>query len=292
MCYSVAQTSSERPFEVIFSKTFALSLVFAFLGLLRPGYAAVDSTSLNYAFNQMYSLDFQTAHKMFENWQEMHPEDPLGPASNAAAYLFGEFERLHILEFDLFVQDRKLEKTDQLLPDPNIKAAFEGELARADSIAAKVLAQSSNDRNALFAKTLIDGLRGTYAALVEKKKRDALDFLKESRSNAEKLIAIDSTYYDAYLAIGIENYLLGIRSAPTRWVLRLSGAQTSKDKGLANIRITAEKGSYLAPYARLLLVIAYLRDHDRDAAKKLLVDLARDFPQNRLYQVELARLYN
>ena len=238
----------------------------------------------------MYNLDFPAAHKTFETWQELHPRDPLGAASNAAAYLFGEFERLHILEFDLFTEKQPLENIDKFAPDPKFKMAFEGELAKAVDIAAKILAQSPDDANALFARILTDGLRGNYAALVEKRKRAALEFLKSSRSTAEKLVAIDPTYNDAYLAIGIENYLLGLRSAPTRWVLRLSGAQTSKEKGIANLRVTAEKGRYLAPYARLLLVITCLRDQDRNTAKKLLADLARDFPQNRLYQIELARL--
>ena len=70
------------------------------------------------------------------------------------------------------------------------------------------------------------------------------------------------------------------------------GAQTDKDKGIANIQITANKGKYLAPYARLLLVIDRLREKDRTTARKLLEDLARDFPQNRLYKIELARLQN
>ncbi len=251
--------------------------------------APVDPASLESGFRQMYNMDFPAAHKTFETWQAVHPEDPLGAASNAAAYLFAEFERLHILDLSLFIEDQRADSFNQLRPDPSTKAAFEGELIKSDGLAAKVLAQSSKDPNALFAKTLIDGLRGMYSGLVEKKKRDALDFLKASRSNAEKLIAIDPAYHDAYLAIGIENYLLGLRSAPARWVLRLSGSQTNKEKGIANLKITAEKGSYLAPYARLLLVIAYLRDQDRNTAKKLLADLARDFPQNRLYQAELAR---
>jgi hypothetical protein len=120
--------------------------------------------------------------------------------------------------------------------------------------------------------------------------RDGLGFLKTSRSTAEKLISIDPTYHDAYLALGIENYVLGSRSAPTRWVLRLSGAQTSKDKGITNLRVTAEKGRYLAPYARVLLAIAALRDDDRSTARKLLSELAHDFPHNRLYYIELAKL--
>src|SRR5262249_38006924 len=157
---------------------------------------------------------------------------------------------------------------------------------RADDLAARVLGQSSKDRNALFAKSLTDGLRGNYAALVEKRKGPALNFLKSSRTNAEQLIAIDPNYNDAYLAIGIENYVLGVRSAPTRWVLRLTGAETDKNKGIQNLKITAEKGRYLAPYARLLLVIAALRDQDRSTAKRLLSGLVKEFPQNHLYQAE------
>jgi hypothetical protein len=271
------------------SSLLAAGMLF-FVHCVYAGTPESTADSLETGFRQMYNLDFPAAHRTFEAWQQLHPDDPLGAASNAAAYLFNEFDRLHILELDLFTDNHRLEGLDKRSPDPKIKIAFERELSKADDIAAKILAQSANDRDALFARALTDGLRGNYAALIEEKTAPALDFLKSSRSMAEKLIAIDPTYNDAYLAIGIENYLLGIRSAPTRWVLRLTGAQTNKDKGIANIKITAEKGRFLAPYARLLLVIACLRDHDRSAAKKLLAGLARDFPQNHLYQIELARL--
>jgi hypothetical protein len=266
------------------------ALVLIFAQLADAAGPKSQPISLDTGFGQMYNLDFAAAHKTFEAWEALHPDDPLGAASNAAAYLFAEFERLHVLELDLFTESRRLEHFGKLSPDPQSKIAFEGELAKADAIAGKILTQSPDDCDALFARTLTDGLRGNYAALVEKQKRDALNFLKSSRSMAEKLIAIDPDYHDAYLAVGIENYLLGLRSAPTRWFLRLTGAETNKEKGLANLKITAEQGRYLAPYARLLLVIACLRDQDRDSAKKLLAGLVRDFPHNRLYQIELARL--
>jgi hypothetical protein len=237
----------------------------------------------------MYNLNFAAAHKTFETWQQFHPQDPLGPAANAAAYLFSEFERLHILELDLFTDNQKIDHLETT-PDPEIKTAFEAELTKADDIALKVLADSSDNPNALFARVLTEGLRGDYAVLIEKRNRAGLGFLQSSRSIAEKLIAIDPTCYDAYLAVGIENYLLGLRSAPTRWLLRLSGSQTNKDKGIAALAMTAEKGTYLKPYARLLIAIAALRDNNKGKAKELLSDLAKEFPQNRLYRLELSRL--
>jgi len=271
-----------------------LVLAFCVAGLsialrAEPLPADAGALTLNTGFRYMYNLDFPSAHKTFETWQQLHPADPLGPAANAAAYLFSEFERLHILEIELFT-DRDRLQLFKAVPDPQIKASFESELAKADRIAADALAQSPEDLDALFARVLTDGLRGDYAALIEKQDGTGLNYLKSSRSTAQKLLAIDPEYYDAYLAIGIENYLLGLRSAPVRWMLKLSGAKPDKEEGITKLKITAENGRYLAPYARLLLAIAALRDKDRRTATELLSGLVRDFPENRLYRNELERL--
>src|SRR5262245_2976375 len=168
---------------------------------------AAPTVTLDDGYRHMYNLDFAAAHKTFQSWQEQHPDDPLGPASNAAAYLFGEFERMHILELDLFANNKRFEQQKKVSPDPGVKTAFEQELAKADAIAKNMLSVSSEDRNALFARVLTDGLRGDYAALIEKKTGAGLSFLKSSRSTAEKLLKVDPDYHDAYLALGIENYV-------------------------------------------------------------------------------------
>ena len=49
---------------------------------------------LDPGYVDLYNLDFAGAHKQFSAWMQAHPEDPLGSASDAAAYLFGEFDRL------------------------------------------------------------------------------------------------------------------------------------------------------------------------------------------------------
>ena len=245
---------------------------------------------LDVGYRQMYNLDFQGAHQSFQLYENTHPQDPLGPVSNAAAYLFSEFDRLHILEVEFFTDPHKFEVREKLSPDPAIRANFDKELNSATQIADQALAHSPRDSNALFAKVLADGLRGDYLALIEKRNLAGLRYMKTGRALAEKLISIDPSYYDAYLAIGVENYLLGVTAAPVRWILRLGGAETSKSQGIANLKLTADKGHYLAPYARLLLAVAALRDQDRITARNLLAGLSREFPQNSLYQKELAHI--
>ncbi len=260
--------------------------------LSTPALAAtsVDASTLEVGYRQMYNLDFDSAHQTFAAWEQAHPEDPLGPVSNAAAYLFAEFDRMHILESELFVNDAKFQKREKLDPDPNVQTAFQNELRNSERIAQQILSRSPDDHAAIFAKVMIGGLRGDYMALVEKRNMAALSTLKSSRALAEKLLAQDPSYYDAYLAVGVENYLLSVNPAPIRWLLRLGGAQTDKEEGIAKLRLTASKGHYLAPYARLLLAVAALRDHDRVQAREILSGLAQEFPHNPLYRKELARI--
>jgi hypothetical protein len=70
----------------------------------------------------------------------------------------------------------------------------------------------------------------------------------------------------------------------------MRGAQTDRALGLEKLRLTAEKGHYLAPFARLLLAVAALRDHDTNRARDLLAGLVREFPGNSLYAQELTGL--
>jgi hypothetical protein len=250
----------------------------------------VTPSSLESGYRQMYNLDFDGAHQTFAAWEGSHPEDPMGPISNAAAYLFAEFDRLHILESEFFTDDKRFVQRQKFEPDPRTHEAFDSELTRGERLSDQILSRSPKDGAALFSKVMVGGLRGDYMALVEKRNMAALSTIKNARATAEQLLSQDPSYYDAYLAIGVENYLLGLNPAPVRWLLRLGGAQTDKDQGIAKLRLTAEKGHYLAPYARLLLAVAALRDHDRMEARRLLSGLADEFPQNPLYRRELARI--
>jgi len=278
--------------QQILNRSKAAVALLALVGASLAAYAtdAVAPPDLDRGFQQMYNLDFGGAHATFAAYQQARPEDPMGHVSNAAAYLFSEFDRLHILESDLFTDDHKFDNRGKLTPDPTLKTEFESELAKSADLANRILAQNSNDKNALFAQVLAGGLRGDYAALIEKRNLASLSYMKTSRTIAQKLLLIDPTCYDAYLAIGIENYLLGSSAAPVRWMLRMTGSQTDKEEGVQRLRLTADKGRYLAPFARLLLAVAALRDKDRQTARTLLAGLAIEFPGNLLYAKELARI--
>ena len=70
------------------------------MGAVRVGASEllVSLPPLDRGFHLLYNLDFEGAHSIFAMYQQGHPEDPLGPTSDAASELFSEFHRLGILE--------------------------------------------------------------------------------------------------------------------------------------------------------------------------------------------------
>lgn len=248
-------------------------------------------TPLDTGYRQMYDLQFSAAHHSFQEWAQLHPDDPMAPVSDAAADLFSEFHRLRILQSEFFLNDDLSAVRERARPDSAVKQSFYKLLEQSRQLADQILHREPQNQNAEFATVLRLGLRSDYLALVEKHYVASLSEIKAGRILADKLIASNPAYGDAYLAIGVENYLLSLKAAPLRWLLRADGAQTDRDRGIKNLEITAERGHYLMPYARILLAVAALRDHDVARGKQLLQGLAEEFPDNPLYAQELARLH-
>ena len=218
----------------------------------------------------MYDLQFEQAHASFHAWMEQHPDDPMGPAGDAAAFLFAEFDRLHILQSEFFLHDDTFLNRKKPNPDPDLKRSFDAQLKQTQMLADKILAKDATNANAEFATLVRLGLQSDYLALIEKKYMSSLADVKASRSIAEKLLAANPDFADAYLAVGVENYLLSLKSAPLRWFLRMGGAETDKDRGIQNLTLTAQRGHLLMPYARVLLAVAALRDKNTARARELL----------------------
>src|SRR5487761_1716209 len=108
---------------------------------------------IDQGFHDMYNLHFGQAHALFAKYMAEHPEDPMGPVSDAAAYLFSEFHRTGVLDVQLFTNDTSYLR-HKTVPDPAIKKAFDADLDKTNQLADLVLKKNPKDARALFAKTL------------------------------------------------------------------------------------------------------------------------------------------
>src|ERR1700674_5390083 len=240
---------------------FCVCLLFMLSARASP--VPLVGTALDQGFLDMYNLNFDVAQRDFAAWESQHPDDPMGPVSQAAGLLFSEFNRLGVLESQFYENDTAFERREKVLPDPAVRGRFRAYLGRASNLAHVRLTKNTKDKDGLFALTLSAGLEADYAALIEKRNLASLHSAKEASVWAQQLLAVCPDCYDALLATGFSKYIIGSMAAPVRWILRMGGMSADKRGGIADLETTAEHGHYLAPFARILLAIAYVRDKDK-----------------------------
>jgi len=260
---------------------FAAWLLAAPLGVAGP---------FDQAFDDLYNFNFAGAHAVLDEYIAKHPQEPLPYAMRGSAYLFRELDRLGILEGEFFVDDKRIIDKKKLKPDPDIRARFLTAVDSARSRAQTVLDGNPNDRDALFAMCVTQGIATDYMALVERRQVASLIPMRQSNNYAQQLLRIDPHYYDAYLTTGLSEYLVGSLPFFIRWFIHFDNVSGSKQKGVDILLTVARQGHYLKPFAKILLSIAYLRDKDPRRTRDLLAELYRQYPSNPLFKKELDKV--
>jgi tetratricopeptide (TPR) repeat protein len=251
---------------------------------------ALHLPELDTGFHFLYELKSEEAHKQFEAWQKSHPEDPLGSAAEAAAYLFEECYRQGVLTSEFFLDDKRFLGKIPLKPDPELRAAFFAADKQAQDLAQLQLKTNPDDPNALFAMTLSLGMEADYASLIEKRQLDSLKKIREADAYSKRLLKIAPDAADAYVGLGTANYFIGSQPIVTKFFLGVVGIHGDKEAGIHQIEITADHGHYLAPFAKIMLALAALREKKPEVARTQLHELVVEFPENPLFANELAKL--
>ncbi|HXX20606.1 MAG TPA: hypothetical protein VEJ46_14485 [Candidatus Acidoferrum sp.] len=255
----------------------------------QPGSPAVlPSPLLDAGFHQLYELNFQGARANFLSFQQQHPEDPLGKAAEAASYLYEQFNTKGIFSSSFFLNDSKFLNGADGTAAQNRNEAFLTANGRAREMAKEQLKSNPNDAHALLVLTMTDGMEADYDALIVKKQLAGLGLTKQAEGEATKLLAVDPTAEDAYLALGAANYVIGCLPGYKRAFLWFGGIHGDRARGMDQMQRTADHGHYLQPFAKILLALASEREHQEDRARALLTALSNEFPANPLYAHELA----
>jgi len=243
---------------------------------------------LDAGFHDLYVLNFQGARAQFLAYQKMQPDDPLGKAAEAASYLYDEFNDKGVFTSAFFLNDSKLLGGVDGSPSQNRNEPFLGANHQAREMAKQVLKSNPREPHALLVLTMTDGMESDYDAFIEKKQLASLSLMRQAEGEANTLLAIDPTAQDAYLALGASNYVIGCLPAYKRVFLRFGGIHGDKARGIQQMQLAAEHGHYLRPFAKILLALAYEREHQMERARALLAELTAQFPENSLFAGELA----
>lgn len=251
---------------------------------LLPLAAFAQSPDLAPGFHQLYHLHFAEARAIFLNWQRAHPQDPMGFAAEAAAHLFEEFERHGVLTIEFFLNNDLFLEGIQGTADSVRTQAFERANAKARELA------TGRDPNALLALTLAAGMAADHAALITKRHIESLRQIREAQRHAQHLLAAAPQVTDGYVALGAANYILASLPAYKRAALWFGGMAGNKQQGMDQLARAALGGPYLSPYAKTLLALVFMREKRNADARRLMRELATQFPESPLFARELRKI--
>ncbi len=275
------------------SKRFLFVFLIAILALAyAPSYLAQagEKPQIESGFNLLYELKFGEARKQFSEWQTTNPKDPLGYEAMAASYLFQEFYYQHVLTSEFFLKDERLLGGIRGKPDEVRKASFEAANQKGKELAGRRLSEDPQDANALFALAIATGMQADFESILERQQMKSLSLIKEAEGYAKRLLALRPDEADAWLSLGAANYIIGSLPAYKRFFLWFGRIHGDKNLGMEQLRMTAEKGHYLKPFAEIFLALAAMREKQEDLARNELLDLVTRFPENPLFKEELTHL--
>jgi hypothetical protein len=268
--------------------------------MLRPWFVLILTASsafgaaeapMDEAFRHLYNFHFDAAQDVLNRYIAAHPQEPLPYAVRASGYLFYELDRLGILESEFLIDDKRIAKKEKALqPDPKVRAAFMKALDDVQARATAVLAADPNDKSALLAMCIDQGVTMDYMAFIEKHQFRSLTPAERANSYAQRLIKLDPSFHDAYLTAGLSEYLVGSLPFFIRWFVHFDNVNGDKGKGVVSLEKVARDGHYLRPFAKILLGIINLREKKYREAQRLLVELNHDYPENPLFRTELTKL--
>ena len=141
-----------------------------------------------------------------------------------------------------------------------------------------------------FVRSMFVAFGDTQAQLSDHCSRLNSQVPDRSPRYAKKLLVIAPDAADAYLGLGTANYIIGSLPGIKKFFLGFIGIHGDKKVGTQQLKIAADLGRYLRPFAKILLALAALGEKKPDVARVQLAELVAEFPGNPLFASEPAKL--
>jgi tetratricopeptide (TPR) repeat protein len=168
---------------------------------------------------------------------------------------------------------------------PELDAVFHEHLDRALRLAEQ-RCRTDCSADAHFQLGAAYGYKATYAATVAGSLFGSLGPARRAYAEHQRVLDLDPARKDAGLIVGLYRYAVASLSLPSRWMAHLAGFGGGRDRGLRMVEEAARYPSDVQTNARFTLIVIYNREARFDDALKVIAELQRQYPRNRLLWLE------
>src|SRR5262245_22517566 len=245
----------------------------------------------------LYNMDYGTARTKFEEIKKRVPNHPAGDLYVATVIWLEHLNKSRRLQTSLYKNessfyagaDKANEDSEGDAVDPAVDRAFRDRMALARTKALALVTRNKNDSDAQYFLGAYYGVMAGYEASTARKFYSAMRNGSRSVDAHEKTVKLDPNYTDAYLSLGMYDYIVGSLPFMYKALAAVVGARGNKQRGITRLKGVVEKETATADDARVMLLAIYQNEKRYEDALALLDQLSAKY--QRSYLVKLERAY-
>lgn len=266
--------------------TAAVLLALAALSVPRSASAQSSRELRERAADLVYNLDHADAIRLLRQAVAADPNDSNNHRALASTIWLDILFKRGAVTVDHYLGSFTKANVDVKNPPGDLDAEFKRSIAKAIELAEKRAAAAPRDPQAHFELGTAVGLQASYIASVEGRLMAGFKAARRSYDAQETVLQLDPRRKEAGLIVGTYRYLVSTLSLPLRWMAYVVGFGGGKETGLRMIEETAAAGGENRTDAEFALVLLYNREKRYNDAMRVLANLRRRYPRNRLVLLE------
>ncbi|HEY3250823.1 MAG TPA: tetratricopeptide repeat protein [Ignavibacteria bacterium] len=241
----------KRSIIVLISLILIQTLVFS------QDYAKIHQLIIE-GIDAVYDVDLQTALTKFQEAKKTAPNDLRGPFFEATIYFWKAMLSRNKDEFETYMNlsDKIVEHCEN------------------------VIDKNDNDLDAKLYLGWTYTMRAFIMGFLGENYLKAASEIKDGSENLKYIIEKNPNYYDAYLGLGVYNYLLSFIPRKLQWATAILGFSGDRDEGKRMLTIASEKGVYTSSEAKFYMTILLWREENYPLAESYATSLKNKYPRS------------
>ncbi len=234
-----------------------------------------------------YNLDHDEAIAILRQAIAADPKDPANHRALAATLWLNILFRRGAVTVDHYLGSFSRSSVDLKGPPTDLDAEFRRESGKAVELSEQRVGASPQDAQAHLDLGSSLGLQASYTASVEGRMMAGFKSARRSYDECEQAMTLDPGRREPGLIVGTYRYIVSTLSLPMRMMAYVAGFGGGKERGLKMIEeVAATPKAENRTDAQFALVLLYNRERRYDEALRVLADLRKQYPRNRLVVLE------
>ena len=262
-----------------------VALILLVILLATPASARAQEAVFARAYDLAYNLDHNESIALLKQAALDHPNSADAQRHVAVVMWLNILFRRGSVTVDSYLGG--LSRSGFKLPPApaDLAGGFKSYNQKSIALAEARVRANKHDVDALYDLATALGLEASYVGTIEGKIGAAFSAARRSYNMQEDVLERDPRRAEAGLIVGTYRYVVSALSLPARWAAYIVGFGGGKEHGIKLIE-AASRSPETRTDARFALILLYNRENRFDDALRLLDELRREYPRNRLLWLE------